>query len=403
MPFQGVKNPGPDPLQMFLTIRRLRQQEERDKQNLALGRVKAAQDAERFRRESEKHEIEMFLKRADLQAKGDALIEGVATAREHAESELTPSDVTIPGGGEESDAFTNLIAQDAPKSFRRGANAQQALAERLRPHLASGRSFSAVMGDADAHVDLTERQRQIAREEAEFQAELKAIGERKREARAERRVIAAEERAAANDGKWSGKDLDGYRKTQAKRLATVPKLNQDWAALDKLNKSGTPLDVLEVIQRWVRNVDEGATVREGDIELVRFFGASGFEELTSKAKGFLDAGGKIPGEMLQQLGGSFGRILEERDIEFADKMSDIEDFADRQGWSEREKNRAMPLSRAVKRLRKRVGERNGPPAPTEGDVAEINRRASVLFGVPEDDVTGAQAAQVWELMGAGGG
>lgn len=407
MPFQGVKNSAPNPLQMFLAVHQLRRQEEADKQSAALARVKAAQEAEKFR-------LDQAIKAADLQSKQAANAQVIADAQENAQSEFSPSDLSISGGGEDSGAFGSIVAGLDPSGVQRGINAQAAFAEAVQPGLQSGRSLQGLLGEAGAARRATERDRLAEERKAEADAEradrFAIRKERRAEQAALRQAEEAAARAALKDGKWSGGDLDSFRKNQSKRFESVPKLNQDWAALDRLRSNGSNLDVLEVIQRWVRNVDEGATVREGDIELVRFFGASGFDDLWASAKGWLDENEKVPPAIRAQIDESFGAILEQRDVEFDDRFSDVEEFASQQGWNDRERKRAVPVSRAVRRLRERMDARGVDdalatlPVPQESDVDEINRRARVLFNVPEGtEVTGPQAFQVWQIMNAQGG
>jgi len=84
MAFQGIKQQGTDPLQLFLAIRQLRQQEEQTKQDQALARVKAMQEAQKFARDQQAAQIEMLTKLAPL-------MEDVSTEAEAASASVKPA------------------------------------------------------------------------------------------------------------------------------------------------------------------------------------------------------------------------------------------------------------------------------------------------------------------------
>jgi hypothetical protein len=400
MGFQGIKNQGTDPLQLFLAIRQLRQQEQASQQQAALDRVKAAQDAQKFA-------LDMDIKRADLQAKQAANAGVIANARANADAELTPADVSIPGGGAESQAFGSIVSGLDPAGVRRGVNAQAAFADALRPGVQSGRSVESLLGDAAATERASQRDRERATS-AEIDKEKRA--ERRKiaaETRAEARKVAAENRASANGGRWDRDALVQYGKGyEETTLEPVRSIGMARSAIDRARKAlkdgkGLGLIGVELGNRYVQNVDPGVSVREGEFMILTYYGVSSMEELKAKWDGMTDQEKKMPPELIEVMANSLEDVIGTRSESVVTSYMDELDRADARGWDAKQRNEAIPVTRPLQK--EIISTFSGSiPKPSKEQFDAAQDAASEFFNKPRKRITERDALSYWYLSNGRG-
>jgi hypothetical protein len=438
MPFQGNANAGAvDPTLVKMLFDQKARREEmalQDQIEQAKFARQMAIDAKNEARADEKHKLDMLTLRAGLADKLRAMAPDVDTASRTAQDvtskNFTEQDLMGDGGGQD---FAGIVAQNDPTTFDQvgrsnmaeanlatqlalGSDLQMAMA----PGADRGMAIDATLGAGQAVEADRARTAEIALEkttDAENRAERRAMSA---EARAERRAIAAEERALArtiaaerraadNGGQWDTDDLNTFRKDREGELKVAFDTSKEWRRLEATNPRNA-LDVLEVLQRWQRKVDQGATVREGDIDLIRSVGASGVENAFSSAKAFFDENGRFPDGFGEELKRSYASMLRDDDISTLEKAEAIEDYADQNGWDEDDRNRAIPYRKQIEQARQRVNG-NGPagqadPAAATITPAEFNRIAKELSAatrIPLKDVPNEMVLKAWKTRNAGPG
>jgi len=348
-------------LQLALQMRAQRQRDEAAVASQRLAKIKAISDARTAQLGQTKLQLEI-----DKSLRENAA--GVASAQGLAAQEFTPQDVTIQGSAQDSRALQSILSQNDPQGFVDAQNAQQNLSDvemgaaRARSTVSGGtleESLRSVRGGAAA--SRFDQQRETAGVvDTEDRAEARKIAsenraERRKQAldrRAEDFKIDAEQRARVNDGNWVSGDLNSYRKDRERELAFVPDIARDRRRLENIN-ARDPLAILELIQRWQKRVDEGAVVRESDIALIKAVGASGLDNFFSSAKSMVQIDGSLPAGFGQKLKDSFSSMLGDEEIKALDLDSEMRDYAEKNGWSEAQKNRALPLQKQLGELRAR--------------------------------------------------
>lgn len=411
MPFQGMPNSGQvNPLQLALTIRNIRREEEAAEQKNMMARVKAAQDAETFKLTQEKLQQEALAKRLDNASKLNGLAPGIAEARRNAANQFDASDLSIPGGGADSDAFTGIIAQADPAGVDRGINAQSVLQDRVglaagaRQQLSGGdraANVASVLGASDVVSNEERRERALANKDERRRKELDFEFN-------EMSAEAAEARAIGNEYRFSGSQLDTIREKTKIELKPFIAAEQQRRNVERMNFDD-PLDVLEAMQMYIKNNDDGAVVREADIVLTTAMGASTLEEAWARAKGVFDAEGSLPPDLGKKIKNALTRQHEIMDELAVDRFKDAEAFAETQGWDQRQKVRGLPRSSAVKRAEARIKAREkatpiGSRAMSENDMPAVNKKARELFGLKKgQEATPEQSAAAWNVLRVGGG
>ena len=400
MAFQGMKSQGTDPLQLFLAIRQLRQKEAADQQSQTLARVKAAQDAEKYR-------LDMAIKSADLQAKQAQNASTIADVRANAEAEFTPADLSVPGGGSESQEFGSIVAGMDPAGFQRGVNAQAAFSEALRPGVQSGRSVEGLLGQAAATERASVRDRKTATDAdvaKENRAQRRKIAE---EARAEARKQAAEEKAFANGNRWDRDALTQYGKGYEKTtLEPVRSIGMARSAIDRARKSlesgeGLGLIGVELGNRYVQNVDPGVSVREGEFQILTHYGVSSMEELQAKWDGLTDQEKKMSPELIEVMANSLEGVIGTRSESLVTSYMDELDRADARNWTPKQRNEAIPATRPLQR--EIIATFSGAvPRPTREQFDASQKAASQFFNKPSSKITERDVMSYWYLSNARG-
>lgn len=350
MPFQGIKLDGPDPLSLALAIRRMRMEEEQAQEESRIARIKALSDAEANRAKMAM-EAARFEHDKRVWASEQEGMDDKSTARlaEPLSIVLDPSATQ----SEQSMAAQSYLPQLMDRAKKLDPTGGADLGRYLNQAGidAGGMVASSMAGERKAG--------EAKRSDLEIQDEFARRREAREEARQiaqERSTEAAKERAAENGGVWEPKDLNTYRRDREKDLSFVFDTAKDWRRLNTL-KADDPQDTFELIQRWQRRVDQGATVREGDIQMVTSVGASGVDQLQSAAKAFFDQNKKFPPGFGQKLKSSLEGMLVTEDEKAVDIASGIEDFAEQNGWGDRELRIAMPYRKQINEARDRISKR----------------------------------------------
>ena len=380
MPFQGNQNQ-PDVLGFALQLMQLKREREDRDRRFQLEQQQLAQGAQQAQLKSVSDFLDLKSKQFDLEQK-----------QRDAAAALGPS---------AADANDTTVAPQA-----RQASANQ-FVQGLEAQIGAGQSPEFVgrnAGRAAAEIEAKRQRTRANTIETERRGVQRKIAE---EARSEQRKIEGEQRAQANDGRWSSADLNSYRKDREKELAFVSNSSMDRRRLEAINVK-KPLDVLELVQRWQKKVDEGAVVREGDIALIRSVGASGVDNAFAAAKSWFDANKSLPEGFGESLRDSFESMLDDEDLRVTEIADEIEAFADNNEWGDRARNRAIPFRRQIQSARDRVQQkiRRAEEVTSIAPPTRTQYRATVdslrdMTGKSEQELTNEEVLDFWRATQIG--
>jgi len=385
MGFQGIKNQGTDPLQLFLAIRQLRQQEQASQQQAALDRVKAMQDAQAFAQRTAEHESKLRGERiAQMAQLRD--IEGSAGPLFN-----EPDPATLFKGAA-TEAQKDAAAAPAYEQARQ-------LTDLIESQIAT-RGEILGQGQSDAAVEVGRNllagsvQNRVAEREA-VRADDRALSKRAAEKQQDidfelDKQDALRRAEAGRPIKWDAPRLDSYRNKLAAKL-------QPWLEVDKQRRNvarldfNDPSDVLEAMTLKIKNDDDGAVVRESDIDIYTAMSASTMDEAFAKMKRMVDRKEALPASMGEIVKKALNRQHEVIDELLVEAWDQEQAFADRLEWTENQRNNAFPaVRRNVQRARARLIERGAiTPRPSDffKNDREARNAAAAFFGIKQSDVT----------------
>lgn len=364
MAFQGQQQ-GPDMISLALNLMQMRRDNEFQERKFKLEEAKLAQQAQMDAIQAQRDQAEWLL---GMQ-KSQLDLDNAMSERERA---LAP---TLNAANDMRLSPTDR--QTAANQFVRGIEEQ----------IASGRSPTMVGGNAGAEaaamragaLDVRDVKTEDAiRSEAfnirsENRAENRDIRreQRQREAEAE---MAQLESDAIEAGEWTPKQITDLGVANEKRLAFTADLSKEWNRLSSLDPE-EPTDVLELIQRWQKKVDEGAVVREGDITMLRSVGASGADNFLASAKGWISARKSFPPGFAENLKSSYEEMLSTDDQRAVEIDQEWQDYANRNGLTPAQRARAERWTRQVRQARERISGRESASVPgRRGSASNRNRR-----------------------------
>jgi hypothetical protein len=366
MPFQGNPRAGAgDPAFLQFLFNRIDQRQKNERQQ-QLDQIALAEKVAKQRREEKKDAFDRALKTAEFMEKRKTAIESL-TDRTEAASEDARSRI------DENDA--RIAQQQAQGVFDLPADVE---GPRFTPQMASEIETPQIVGQAFAPI-----QRDIGRL---GQTQAEAFGEdpreasmniaeqvdtqaatdrllRRRKQREERQKKELEEefqirkeareaeQAAANEGSWDLGKIAKRRAETKKDLEFLPNLVKDRRVIEKLDPS-EPTHVIELVNRYQRRIDD-ATVREGDVALLRWAGSSVTEELLAKAKGVYDKTGKFPPEFGRTLKTNLERIMDEEERLVTEIDENRRAFGDSVGWNDRQMAASNPYPSLIEKVRER--------------------------------------------------
>lgn len=464
MPFQSNPNAGafdPNLLGMLFAERDKRREAERqamldqakmqqDAMKFAMEQAKAQREEERADR---KHRLEILKGEADLfSSLGEKLAAGERSAsivpdsiRRQAQGNFLSGQApgnavltqNLTGTEEGMRALNKLAGENPQEAIRQGQAATQAFGQAesisgnptydrllslLKDEYGIDQAGLRLSGQVEGVLDVADEEAALGKEiDKESRAEQRAI---RAELRAEGYRIAAEDRArkaellsseaednALRAGKWTGEALDKKRGSEETRLSFAPDTSKTWDLVGRMDPKD-PQDILQLIQIWQRRVDKGATVREGDIDLVRMVGGSGFSTLAADARAFFQGKERFPEGFGERLTRSLGTILETEDHMIAALADEFDDYAMQNGWSKPMKARAEAYRKHKEAARARIAARGTPSGSTQTqpntsggmsqeDFDRIANEISISTGIPIDDVPDRLVVNAWKYESGG--
>lgn len=358
MAFQG--NNGPDLVSLALNIMQMKRDREFEDRRLALEEFKAQEAARTNAIQAQRDALDFDLSMKEREAKlKEAGISLDATQRKNEMNmgstlDLVNDPMAAPDQRYAAARQFDQFVQSQGKEFQRAP-------EVVGANIGAGRGLM-LQGERQAEAI---KETDAARADR-FAAASDARAERYRIAKEQRDAAAATlqsqaEQNAVEAGKWTGDNLDKIRTAQETKLGFSAETTKDWRRLEAL-KPTVATDVFEIMQRWQRRVDKGATVREGDIAMMSSVGASGADNFMAKAKAFLDKNGKFPPGFGQQLKLSLEGMLSTEDQQIVDLADEFDAYAERNGWTPAQKARASAYDRQIKMARERLAKRAQPAA-----------------------------------------
>lgn len=359
MAFKGTQ--GPDLVSLALNIMQMKRDREFEDRRLSLEEFKAQEAARtnaiQAQRDSIDFDLSLKERQAALKEKGISLD---TTQRKNEMSMGTTLDLVNDPKAAPDQRYAaarqfDQFVQSQGKEFQRAP-------EVVGANIGAGRGLILQGERQDAAVKETDAAR-----DDRYAAAADARAERYRIAKEQRDAAAATlqsqaEQNAVEAGKWTGDNLDKIRTAQESRLGFSADTTKDWRRLESLKESN-PQDVFELIQRWQRRVDQGATVREGDIAMISAVGASGASNFFASAQSFFDKNKKFPPGFGENLKRSLEGMLVNEDQKIVDLADEFDAYAEQNGWTESQKNRASAYGKQIRMARDRLAKRSQPAAP----------------------------------------
>lgn len=231
-------------------------------------------------------------------------------------------------------------------------------------------AFSNIQVGAGLAQSTAER---VQKEELDAEIEREKRAEERAKAAEIRQQENAERKAAENDGKWEKKDLVDWGTKREKYLDFLPNVDAGYKIVDSFGLQN-PLSIVQAINVWQKNNDEGGVVRGEDIQIATERGAPGFSQRVAEALSTFENGGGFTKEFVENLRGSLRFQLELLDEKADNIQSDFDDYADQNEWSKNDRAAAFPRARSVKRARDRIASRapvQGPSKPITADQVRL--------------------------------
>ena len=398
MPFRPVQNAGaPDPrlAQLLFNARRQRMQDERqaqvDRQNMLIAQQEAARKQQLHDDTRAASAQERFKKQLEIDAlvgerkrTAESAIEGVigsevksGQAALRAESDELLGMGGRPAGSPSLEQIVNSLQsrESIVPEARRDAISDRFLGpvnrdienlagfhRNIDPSSpAANPEFRNQSIDLQSATDARVRGRDFAIDQNTKESDAKRADKFaiRRESRQEardalvREMAAKDTLAALERGDWTGEEISSWRRARETETKDVDDLNKDWRFVERFNPNDS-VDSTELIQKWVRRADPGATVREGDVALMREMGVSTMEGLIAAFGALADADKKLPAEFGRKLMRSYKAMLIDSDARANEVFLGMEEFADDQNWTDGQRRKAMPRRRAIRMIRERI-------------------------------------------------
>lgn len=201
------------------------------------------------------------------------------------------------------------------------------------------------------------------------------------------KIQGVQDRARYRSG-WKHSELLGQQEDFEKRLEPFDNLEEQLIMMEGLNPE-IPLDVLQMVNMFQRNIDEGI-VRGEDVRLQQFATMSGWEAFKAKAISMIDSGEAIPTEMGRKLQTSLNRQLRDKSQVMQKIVEDIDDFAESNKWGDAERAVAIPRRLQAERNLERVEQKqqtNEAPAEATPRAFSRSEAKETLSGLKPGDVT----------------
>lgn len=356
MAFKGTQ--GPDLVSLALNIMQMKRDREFEDRRLSLEEFKAQEAARtnaiQAQRDDAKFGLEMKEREAKLREAGVSLD---STLRDN-EMKMGPT-LDLVNDPKAAPDQRYAAARQFDQFVQSQGSQFQRPPEAVGANIGAGRGLmlqTERQADAVKETDAARADRYAAQSDA--RAERYRIAKERRDAEAADLQSQAEQNAV-EAGKWTGENLDKVRTSQESKLAFSADTTKDWRRLESLKESN-PQDVFELIQRWQRRVDQGATVREGDIAMISSVGASGASQFAATAQAFFDKNKKFPPGFGAQLKQSLEGMLTNEDQKIVDLKDEFDTYAESNGWSPAQKARASAYDRQANLARERLAKRAQP-------------------------------------------